>query len=226
MARVLILMVLGTILSNRIFSQGSLTKNNPRLIPFCSFDVDRLEVNFDDFGTNIDSINLVYLDRLDNNLNMTVGLSKKRFYTRMNFGSVGSAEKYLDSINIKFRNYQLGLEFGYFLLDYKGYIIKPCFSMNYCCYRIVNYPTDKVISFNEYYRFNPVDLRINQFVGIFKVRLELNPTNDVTIGGYCGYAFKINDKAIVHSKRNSIRNNHQVQLNSITYGISTTVYIQ
>jgi hypothetical protein len=226
MIRIFLLTILLVFQANSIYSQGSITNNNNKVIPFFSYDFDRLEVNFNDFSNNIDSINLANLNKLDNNFSMAIGLTKKKYYARINIGSIGNTEKYLDSINVKYRNYQFGLELGYFLLDYKGYIIKPCFSMNYICYRLVNFPSDKIISYNEYYAFNSVDLRINQFIGILKVRLELNPNDDITIGGYCGYAFKMNNKAFVHTNRNTIRNSHKVELNSITYGISTTLYIK
>ena len=191
-----------------------------------SLRFDYLAPSFKEFESILGKGNVDNLNKLKLILGGEFAACYKEMHLALNIGLDGFSTLGYDSISSgkgEYKTFLLGTHFGYKIINSKVFIVTPEIGFKLYRYRMFNYDNNYHIPIEQYIIDRDLDIRFNNFIGSVGIDCCIFLLNDyygsIAIGLYGGYAFKLDDKTFVYSRRNRLFTNHKVDINHFNFGI-------
>lgn len=194
---------------------------NPKFEFKLAMNMSYLPCNFSEFKSALGDDNVARMNFASGTLDLELGGTYKKYYLGISLGFGSITDFNNDSLNIRCRENQFGLNFGYHLIDSRLFRITPKAGLMWHRYKLINSELDSKIPLEQYIVDRDLDIRFHQTLGVVGLNTEykvwskdLWPHAYLTIGLFGGYCFKLNDKPRVYSKYTRLTTNNEIQFDN------------
>jgi hypothetical protein len=199
------------------------------------WSADFVYTNYSMFESILGSFNDSILESSSIGVNyFELGPELNRLYARIGFGySLNSDRDYNDSVDLEVNTSLYGFSIGYDLIDSRRFLFSPFLSIKLNRYRLLNSNNDRKITLTSYIEERSLDLRFNQVTGFagaylaYKIKPKYYyPADNISVGAYAGYIFKMNEKPWIYTRNNRITSNEQIRIKNYSFGIQVLFNIE
>lgn len=185
---------------------------------FISQDYDALKPELGDYNVDL-------LNRQIGAVRLGFGAQINKSYYAMNLDYMAGLEQDHDSLLSIAGTFNLGLNYGYNILDTKRWWITPEVSVIGLMDRLISTAEDRRVPLTQYVESPSLDMRMLQFAGTiglhtgYKMGVNRLFNGYFMLGGYGGYAFELNKKPLIYNAYNRLTTNKEVKIEPLAFGL-------
>jgi len=218
-------------LSDKSYSGDQSSENTSLAEMRWTMNIEAFTTDFSQFSPSIGSYNTDIMDKF-RIIGPELGVSLSRIYAGIGLGFGYGKKHESDTLVLDLNNTAYYLNIGYDVIKAARVRLTPLLSVRWLRSRLLNYDNEKKIPLSQYLDERELDLRFNQTIAIAGINLECLMHNDAYVNGeywsvglFCGYALKLNQKPWIYSERNRITSDGEIGLDHFTFGMNLSFYI-